>query len=361
MSRKTETAIRIAGRKVGAGAPCFVIAEVGQAHDGSLGNAHAFIDAAAAAGCDAIKFQTHIAAAESTPAEPWRVKFSYADATRYDYWRRMEFSPEHWAGLKAHADKSGLVFLSSAFSIEAAALLDRLGMAAWKVASGEVGNKPLLDVMAATRRPVLLSSGMSSFAEIGRAAGWVRAKRCPLALFQATSMYPCPPEAVGVNVIGELRRRFRCPAGLSDHSGSPYPALAAAALGLDLLEVHVAWSRQMFGPDSKASLPFDELAALVRGIRAIETLAANPVDKDRMARQMAPMRRLFSKSVVPRMDLAAGTTLTEPMLTVKKPGTGIPAADIASLHGRILRRAVRADTPLRAADLAPAAPARKPV
>jgi N,N'-diacetyllegionaminate synthase len=127
---------------------CSIIAEVAQAHDGSLGMAHAFIDAAAAAGVDAIKFQTHIAAEESTAAEPWRVKFSKQDATRFDYWKRMEFAPEQWAGLKQHAEEKGLMFLSSAFSHAAVDLLRKLGMPAWKVASGELTNLPLIAHMA---------------------------------------------------------------------------------------------------------------------------------------------------------------------------------------------------------------------
>ena len=121
-----------AGRPAGAG--CVVIGEVAQSHDGSLGLAHAFIDAIADAGADAVKFQTHIASAESTPAEPWRVKFSPQDATRYDYWKRMEFTPEGWAGLAAHAADRGLIFLSSPFSDEAVELLERIGMPAWKIA-----------------------------------------------------------------------------------------------------------------------------------------------------------------------------------------------------------------------------------
>src|SRR6266540_6446215 len=124
---------------------CLVIAEVAQAHDGSLGMAHAFIDAVAKTGADAVKFQTHIAAAESTPAEPWRVKFSPQDATRYDYWRRMEFTEAQWHGLKMHAEEQSLKFLSSPFSMEAVELLARVGVSAWKVASGEVSNPGMFD------------------------------------------------------------------------------------------------------------------------------------------------------------------------------------------------------------------------
>src|ERR1043166_5870698 len=122
----TTMTFEIGNRTVGPGAPCLVIAEVAQAHDGSLGTAHAYIDAAARAGAGAIKFQTHIAAAESTPGEPWRVKFSRQDASRYDYWKRMEFTEEQWHGLKQHADECGIQFLSSPFSIEAVDLLTRV-------------------------------------------------------------------------------------------------------------------------------------------------------------------------------------------------------------------------------------------
>ncbi len=355
---KNGREISIGKRKVGAGAACFVIAEIGQAHDGSLGNAHAFIDAVAAAGCDAVKFQTHLAAAESTPGEPWRVKFSYEDKTRYDYWRRMEFTAEQWHGLKQHADKCGLVFLSSAFSLEAADLLDRLDMAAWKVASGEIVNKPLIERMAATRRPLLISTGMSGYAEIADTVSWVRKKRCAVALFQATSMYPYPPDKAGLNVIGELRNRHNCPAGLSDHSGSPVTALAAAALGLDLLEVHATWSKQMFGPDSASSLTFEELGMLVSDIRSIEAIVSHPVNKDEVAKKLRPMRRLFIKSVFTRHDLPAGTVLRAGHLTAKKPGTGIPVNRIEEVYGRRIRRAIKGQTMLRPGDLLPKLPNR---
>ena len=208
-----------------------IIAEIAQAHDGSLGMAHAYIDAVAKTGADAIKFQTHIAAAESTPAEPWRVKFSQQDERRFDYWRRMEFTTEQWRGLKQHADEAGLIFLSSPFSIEAVELLDSLGMAAWKIASGEVTNWPMLERMAETKRQFLLSSGMSDLAEIDGLVNWLREQELPFALLQCTSAYPCPPEKVGLNALSLFQERYQCPVGLSDHSSTIFPSLAAATLG----------------------------------------------------------------------------------------------------------------------------------
>src|SRR5437660_3801494 len=140
-------------------ARCLIVGEVAQAHDGSLGTAHAFIDAIATAGADAVKFQTHIASAESTPEEPWRVKFSMQDATRYEYWKRMEFTEEQWCGLKKHALEKGLKFLSSPFSVEAVELLTRVGVAAWKVASGEVSNEPMFRAMASSGLPIFYLTG----------------------------------------------------------------------------------------------------------------------------------------------------------------------------------------------------------
>src|SRR5262245_50738383 len=191
-------------------AKCLIVGEVAQAHDGSLGLAHAFIDAIAAAGADAVKFQTHIAAAESTAAEPWRVRFSPRDETRYDYWKRMEFSAEEWHGLKRHADDAGLAFISSPFSIEAVDLLERVGVAAWKVASGEASNVPMIEHLLRTRVPVMLSSGMSPLAETDAAVERVQRAGVALAVLQCTSAYPCPPERVGLNLIPFYRERYRC-------------------------------------------------------------------------------------------------------------------------------------------------------
>lgn len=330
---------------------CLIIGEVAQAHDGSLGMAHSFIDAIAAAGADAVKFQTHIAAAESTPQEPWRVKFSSQDASRYEYWKRMEFSEEQWHGLKRHAQEKGLLFLSSPFSVEAVELLERVGVAAWKIASGEVANAPMFARLAGSKLPVLLSTGMSPVSEIDDAVTRVRSRNLPVAVLQCTSSYPCPPEKIGLNLLSFFRERYGCPVGLSDHSGTIFAGLAATALGGEVLEVHVTLSRQMFGPDVPVSLTPDELRQLVTGVRFIEKTLANPLDKDAVAREVAPLRDLFTKSVVTRIDLPAGTVLREEHLTAKKPGTGIPATYLPELVGSRLRRSLKANEFVRREDV----------
>tara|TARA_R100000027_G_scaffold67220_1_gene65103 strand:- start:201 stop:1259 length:1059 start_codon:yes stop_codon:yes gene_type:complete len=324
----------------------FVIAEVAQAHDGSLGIAHSFIDAVAETGADAIKFQTHFAAEESTAREPWRVPFSYEDPTRYGYWKRMEFTPEQWKGLADHCADKGLVFLSSPFSFAAVDLLDSLGMPAFKVASGEIENYPLLDRISACNRPVLLSSGLSDWKIFDAAVERVRSRGASVATFQCTTAYPTQPEQVGLNILGEMKDRYGCPVGLSDHSGTIYPSLAAATLGASLLEVHVTFDRQMFGPDGPASITLPELATMVEGVDAIYRMRTNPADKDRPLVDLPTLSRTFGKSVVARKELAAGTVLEESHLALKKPGDGCPPADYYRMIGHKTTRAFEADEAL---------------
>lgn len=352
-------AVDIGGRRVGGGAPCLIIGEVAQAHDGSLGMAHAFIDAIADAGADAVKFQTHFADAESSAAEPFRTKFSRQDASRFDYWKRMEFSDEQWHGLAAHARDRGVLFLSSPFSLRAVELLRAIGVPAWKVASGEINNWQQLDRMMDTGVPLLLSTGMSAWDEIDRAVARASARSHPIAVMQCTSMYPTPPERVGINVLAEIASRYQVPVGLSDHSGTIFPGLAAVTLGCNLLEVHVTLSRQMFGPDVVASVTSLELAELVRGVRFIESVRAHPVAKGAVDTAVAPLRELFMKSVVARQPLSAGTVLSLEMLDSRKPGTGIPASDVERLVGRRLARAVAAGEFLQWMDVGLSAPVNR--
>lgn len=349
-SSDLTNSFEIAGWSIGSGR-CFLIAEVAQAHDGSLGTAHAFIDAAAKAGADAIKFQTHFAEAESTFDEPFRTKFSQQDETRYAYWKRVEFTPEQWAGLKTHAEAAGLVFLSSPFSHSAVEVLERLGIAAWKVASGEMFSPRMLDRLCRTGIPLLISTGMAGYADIAGAVDIARAQSRPFALFQCTTSYPTPLSDVGLNVIDELRARFAVPIGLSDHSGTPYPSLMAMARGADLIEVHVTLSKSAFGPDVSSSLDFLEFGALAAARNAFVELAGAPVDKDGKARQVKPLRELFGRSWSAASDLRAGTVLKEEHLTLKKPGGGFAEAELSKLVGRTLRQDVSPFKILREDDL----------
>lgn len=320
----------------------FVIAEVAQAHEGSLGMAHAYVDAIAAAGAHAVKFQTHIADAESSVHESWRVNFSYEDATRQDYWRRMEFTPEQWAGLRQHAEDKGLLFLSSPFSVQAVKLLDRLGMAVWKVASGEVGNLLLLEHMLRTGKPMLLSSGMSGWEELDAAVGKIRTQGIDWALMQCTTAYPCPLEKVSLSVLSEFQERYGCPVGLSDHSARIEPCLAASMRGAGIFEVHVTMSREMFGPDVVASLTTCELKALVGSLEAFDILKSGGADKDEGASRCGELREMFGQSLVAARDMKAGEVVEFEDLESRKPMRGIPAGAYAGYTGKALCRDVAA-------------------
>lgn len=321
----------------------FVIGEVAQSHDGSLGACFAYAKAVADAGGHAVKFQTHIAEAESTPGEPWRVKFSKQDVTRFEYWQRMEFTPENWKDLKEYVESLGLVFMSSAFSFEAVDLLDDLGMEVWKLASGEINNYPLLERIAQTGKPVIISSGMSYWEELDKAVELFKKAGVSYAIMQCTSAYPCPPEEVGLNIIPEMIKRYGCPVGLSDHSGTIYPGLAGAALGMDMLEVHITFDRRQFGPDVPASVTMEEFEHLVKGLDQIKTMVANPIDKDAKADSLQNLRNLFTKSVVAKTDLPEGTVIAEEHLLFKKPGTGYPAEKFRDLLGKTLTKSVAKD------------------
>jgi N-acetylneuraminate synthase len=320
---------------------CLIVAEVGSVHDGSLGNGRRLIKTAAECGANAVKFQTHIASAETLPDAPMPPYFQ--GEPRYEYFERIAFTREQWQELKSDGDENGIEFLSSPFSIEAVELLESIGVARYKVPSGEVSNLPLLEIIAQTGKPILLSSGMSTWAELDEAVKTVLRYHDRMTVLQCTSEYPCPYEEVGLNVMVGMRERYGLPVGLSDHTLTPYASLAAVVLGASVIERHLTFSRRMYGSDAKHSLEPDEFAELVRGIRAIETMTASPVDKDAMAARLKEMKGIFQKSVVSLTDIPAGAVITAEMVGVKKPGTGIPAGRLPEVVGRRAARAIAKD------------------
>lgn len=327
----------------------YIVAEVSQNHDGSLGQAHAFIDAVAKTGVDAIKFQTHIAEAESTPDEPFRVKFSYEDETRYDYWKRMEFTHEQWKGLYQHARENGLDFLSSAFSIEAFEILRDIGIPAWKLGSGEIFNKYLFDHMVETGKPIIISTGMSSYSDIDEQIGWIRGN--PYAILQCTTAYPCTPEQIGLNVICEMNEKYNCPIGLSDHSGSIFPSLAAVANGALMIEVHVTMSSYMFGPDVKASLTIEQLTEMTEGIRMITRMLNAPINKNVILPELRELKNVFAKGIYLQRDVFQNNYLCMEDICFKKPLRGIPGEKYEKVIGARVIKDMKQGEPLYWTDI----------
>lgn len=305
----------------------YLIAEIAQAHDGSLGILHSYIDAVAKTGVQAIKFQMHIAEAESSIHEPFRVKFSKEDATRYDYWKRMEFSLEQWKEIKKHCDEVGLDFICSPFSNMAVDWLEEVGVQTYKVGSGEVNNLLLLEKIVQTRKPIIISSGMSSFSELDETINFLKGKNAKFSILQCTTAYPTKPEQFGLNVINELKERYQVSVGFSDHSAKIATGIAAVALGAEILEFHVVFNRSMFGPDAIASLTLEETKQLVEAVNEVYTAQNSPINKNNID-AFKELKSIFEKSLAINKDLPKGHTITFADLESKKPsGFGISAKE----------------------------------
>lgn len=344
--------VKIASRFVGGKAAVFVVAEAGISHNGDVQRGVALIDAAAAAGADAIKFQTHLPEKEmlrpaappmapgvssGLPSDPW-----------FDLLKRCELSESDHRALKHHATRRGIIFLSSPFSREAADMLDHLGVAAFKIGSSELTNIPFLLHIARKGKPIILSTGMSEMSEIAEAVQAIRRINRQLVLLQCTSLYPTRYHDVNLGVIPLLRQRFRCPVGLSDHTEGIYTALGAVALGACVIEKHFTMDRAWMGPDQKASIDQRELGELVRGVRAVRAALGTA---KRVTKEEAEARRLARESVVTVADIPAGARIRPDMVWVKRPGTGIPAKDLPEVIGRIARRDIPRDTVVHWRDL----------
>lgn len=314
----------------------YLIAEIAQAHDGSLGILHSYIDAVAKTGVQAIKFQMHIAEAESSIHEPFRVKFSKEDATRYDYWKRMEFSLEQWKEIKAHCDEVGLDFICSPFSNMAVDWLEEVGVHTYKVGSGEVNNLLLLEKITQTGKPIIISSGMSSFTELDQTVTFLKSKKADFSILQCTTAYPTQPEQYGLNVIAELKERYNVPIGFSDHSASTSTGIAAVALGAEILEFHVVFHKEIFGPDTAASLTLMQTKLLVEAVNKIHIAQNNPINKNNNE-AFKELKSIFEKSLAINIDLPKGHTITFADLESKKPsGFGISAQKFNEVIGKKL-------------------------
>jgi len=324
-----------------------VIAEIGNNHDGSVHQAERLVAAAAEAGAGAVKFQTHITEAEMHPSTPTPPHFP---EPRWEFTKRMELTAEEHRHLKGFAEELGLLFFSSPFSVEAVELLEEIGNPVYKVASGELTNPPLLQAVAATGKPTLVSTGMAGLEEVERAIGILRDGGAgDLLVLQCTSSYPAPPEKVNLRAMPAMGERFGLPYGLSDHTPDIHTSIAAVALGASAIEKHFTLSKRLYGPDHHASLTPEELARLVDGVRQVE--AALGSDEKQRDDTLDPARATFEKSVVTRTAIPAGTEITPEMLTTKRPGNGIPAVKLPEVVGRTAVREIAENSLVEVADL----------
>jgi sialic acid synthase SpsE len=322
----------------------YIIAEIGNTHEGSLGLAKCFVKAAAECGVDAVKMQTHIFEAESLPSAPNPPYFK--DETRKEYFERTAFSLEQWKELKRYAEQDLKIdFFSSPFSLEAVDLLEAVGMDTYKIASGEVNNIPLLEKIAKTGKRVLLSSGMSSWKELDEAVETLQSNGCKdLVVLQCTSEYPCSPEQAGLNVLDELKTRYKnVTIGYSDHTMGVAVPLAAVIKGANVIEKHFTLSQKMYGSDAMNSTEPDEFKRLVDEIRQIEVALSSKVDKDEKVKSLGNMKMTFEKSIVSSDSMNEFDTIEFKNLAFKKPGDGIPAKEYKKIIGKKLNKSVEKD------------------
>lgn len=309
-----------------------IIAEIGMNHDGSIGQAKAFIKIAADCGVNAVKIQTHIADAETLLNAP-RPKY-FQDESRYEYFKRTAFSKEQHADLKKYAESLQVEFISSPFSIEAIDLLIGIGVQTLKVPSGEVSNLPYLEHMSKFGKKVLLSTGMSSWREIEEAYCALNKNGTQTTILQCTSEYPCPPEKAGLNNLILFKNKFKCEVGFSDHTLGSAAAVVAVTMGVSVIEKHFTVSHDLYGPDAKFSANPDEMKKLVFDVRAAEKIINIKIDKDNVCTELKDMKITFEKSIVSARVIPMGKVIEPTDICYKKPGDGISAKEYKSIIGK---------------------------
>ena len=317
----------------------YYIAEIGLGHDGSLGIAHSYIDALSKTGINAIKFQMHLAEHESSEFEKFRVNFSYEDKSRFDYWNRTSFNLEQWIGLKRHCEELNLDFLVSPFSIEACKKLSEIGLKTFKIGSGELDNYLLLDTINEIGEKVILSSGLSNYGDLDNAINrFNKIEKQNISLLQCTTSYPTLPNQWGLNNIKLFKEKFKnINIGYSDHSGQIYSSLAAISMGAEVIEFHVVFDKEMFGPDSKSSLTIPEVKTLVDGGNKIYESIQNPLNKnDNLDNDL---KNMFGKTLAINKNLRKGEILTLDDLETKKPANmGVSASEYQKVLNKKLNR-----------------------
>lgn len=333
----------IAGRRIGPDFPPLVIAEIGINHEGSVSKAKQMIDDAAVAGCECVKFQTHVIDDEMIPNKviPGNAKVSI-----WDIMSRCALTADEERELKSYTESKGMIFMSTPFSRAAAVQLEKLGVPAYKIGSGECNNYPLIEHIASYGKPVILSTGMNNLESVAKSVGILRKHNTPFALLHCTSIYPTPYDKVRLGALADLQKTFPdAVIGLSDHSLSNYPCLGAVALGACILERHFTSSKRWKGPDIPVSMAPRDLKDLIEGSRAIHQALGG--HKDILPEEQPTIDFAYA-CVVAIRDIKAGEALSKANIWVKRPGTGqIKAEHFDSLLGKKTQADIRKNEQIR--------------
>jgi len=329
--------VQIGDRLVGPGEPCFIIAEAGVNHNGDMRLAHQLIDAAAEAGADAVKFQSFVTEEIITPDAPkaaYQVETTGESGSQYEMLKALELSSDQQAELKAHCEQSGILYLCTPYETMSVDMLDRMGVDASKIASADITNIPFLRYVANKGRPVILSTGMATLCEVEQAVDTLRngGLNDKIVLLHCTTQYPAPLNEANLRAISTMQRAFGCPVGFSDHTPGVGASPWAVAVGACMIEKHFTLDRNMPGPDHRASLEPNELAALVRAVHDVEAALGDGVKRP-MPSEL-PNKPRMRKSLVARRTIHAGDTITPDVLTCKRPGDGLAPMWFDRVAGR---------------------------
>ena len=317
-----------------------IIAEIGLSHNGNIKKALDFINLSKKSGADVVKFQSHFAKYESTLDEPFRTKMSTKYKSRYDYWKKTEFSEKQWKKIIKFCKKNKIIFVTSPFSVEAVKIMRKLGCRNWKIGSGEVFSDWIInEILRKKDDVIIISSGMSKWIDLKRNYKLISKKKGKnFAMLQCTTEYPSNFKNVGLNVLADMKKRFNCYIGLSDHTGSVFPSIAALSLGAEVIEVHVCISKKHKGVDINSSVTFEELKTICKARDSIYIMRQNPVNKNILNYTQKKNKKIFSKSIAIKNDLIKGDKIYISNLTLKKPGTGFNEKYFIKITNKIAKK-----------------------
>jgi N-acetylneuraminate synthase len=310
----------------------FIIAEAGVNHNGSLETCKKLIDVSVKAGADAVKFQTFKAgklATSDAEKAGYQIENTGTSELQIEMLRRLELSPNVHKDLFTYCRQKNIMFLSTPFDEESADMLDDLGMEIFKISSGEITNKPLIQHIASKKKPIILSTGMSYLGEVEKAISWIDEiwntmdKKPQLSVLHCVSSYPARIEDVNLRAIKTMEMAFGLPVGYSDHTMGIEITIVAVAMGAKVIEKHLTLDRDMEGPDHKASLEPEELEAMVTAIRNVERTMGDGIKKPTKSEN--GLKKTVRRSLVTAKEIKAGNAISPDDILIKRPGTGIPA------------------------------------
>lgn len=336
------TTVQVAGRTIGPGHPCFIIAEAGVNHNGDIDIAKRLVEVASAAGADAVKFQSFVAdelVSNCAPKADYQMQTTTSDESQLEMLQRLELSKTAHFRLRDYCHKQGILFLSTPFDAPSVELLQELEVPAFKVASPDLTNPVLLKHIAGTGKPMFVSTGMSYLEEVSDAVATIRQTgNEQIVLLHCVSNYPAAASDVNLRAIESMSETFDVPVGYSDHTLGLAVPLAATALGACVIEKHFTLDKSMTGPDHLASLAPKEMESMVRGIRTVEEALGNGVKQP--CASETNTRLTMRRSLAAAASIPAGSVIQARMLTALRPGTGIPPNMLEGVAGHKAKVAI---------------------